>query len=132
MGKISEYPVQANPAGEDTLLGTRDTGTEKETVNYAIGEILETYRIPSLNAPTTPNEACDYGEIGLDANYVYFSIGSGAWKRVPINTWPHDKEYTVTHLTGKRTLDITNYSIQDLAEVLGQVIVDLQALKHLE
>jgi hypothetical protein len=133
MGKISEYPIQPGPTGNDILLGTKNLDDEKETVNYLIGDILENYRIPTLNAPTIPTEACDVGEIGLDSGYIYFATGAGAWRRAPINSWPTGFAYTVTGLTGSRTLDLsTTYTIDDVVAVLGQLITDLKSLKVLE
>jgi hypothetical protein len=133
MGKMSEYPLQSDPTAADMILGTRDTGSETITVNYSVGDLLEDYRIPALNAPTIPTEACEFGEIGLDANYVYFATGSGAWRRTPVNTWPHGLAYTITGLTGTRTLNLsTTYTIDDLAELLGQLISDLKTLKVIE
>jgi hypothetical protein len=130
---VSAYDIEESPEPTDLLLGTKIRNGVNTTVNFQIQDIASSGNIPEGNVPTTPTDACDFGEIGLDANYVYFATASGAWRRAPVSAWPTGLAYTIANLTGARALDLnTDYTIDDLAELLGQLITDLKTAKVLE
>lgn len=130
--KISSYAIAENPDGDDLLLGNEVNDSTQTTKLFQISDVLSLYTIQSGNAPGSASASKDAGTESYDSSYFYVTTAQNTNRRVPINTWPHGKAYTISNHTGTRTFDASSYTIDDLVQLLCQLIVDLKALKYLE
>jgi hypothetical protein len=71
MARISTYPIDGTPSFSDKLIGT-ETGSNNETKNYTIGDILS---LPLPNVPVYANNAAALVG-GLVAGNVYRITGT--------------------------------------------------------
>ncbi len=76
---------------------------------------------------TTPTDSAPDGTIRIDTgnNYLWFR-SNGTWKRATIiPTSPNT--YTVTNVTTNRTYDANATTLNELSDIVGSLIADLQA-----
>jgi len=104
MTKISEYPVISIPTDDDLLIGT-DIGSQNETKNFRISDILSLTPYKSYVCLLTQS-----GILDPVATVLYNDIGDVTWTRVQDGVYLANTEGLLTQDKTIGFCQVSNYS----------------------